>query len=138
MCSTVADLLNEDFDCDDSELKNLDWEEWDEPLPDEMSYDDLVSVISESFYSEEVDISELCELDWEGRKTVVAAEHQVISTTPSNSRSQGLRSNLTDYKSASPEPAPVEEAAVCSKHSSLLIKIQIFEQIQHISPGPRG
>ena len=74
MCSTVADLLNEDFDCDDSELKNLDWEEWDEPLPDEMSYDDLVSVISESFYSEEVDISELCELDWEGRKTVVAAE----------------------------------------------------------------
>ena len=112
LCSTVADLLNEDFDCDDSELKNLDWEEWDEPLPDEMSYDDLVSVISESFYSEEVDISELCELDWEGRKTVVAAEHQVISTTPSNSRSQGLRSNLTDYKSASPEPAPVEEAAI--------------------------
>ena len=39
------------------------WEEWDQP-------------------SEEVDISELCELDWEGRKTVVAAEHQVISTTP--------------------------------------------------------
>ena len=112
LCSTVADLLNEDFDCDDSELKNLDWEEWDEPLPDEMSYDDLVSVISESFYSEEVDISELCELDWEGRKTVVAAEHQVISTTPSNSRSQGLRSNLTDYKSPSPEPATAEEAAV--------------------------
>ena len=109
LCSTVADLLNEDFDCDDSELKNLDWEEWDEPLPDEMSYDDLVSVISESFYSEEVDISELCELDWEGRKTVVAAEHQVISTTPSNSR--GLQSNLTDYKSPSPQPTPVEEAA---------------------------
>ena len=28
----MADLLNEDFDCDDSELKNLDWEEWDEPF----------------------------------------------------------------------------------------------------------
>ena len=112
LCSTVADLLNEDFDCDDTELKNLDWEEWDEPLPDEMSYDDLVSVISESFYSEEVDLSELCELDWEGRKTVVAAEHQVISTTPSNSRGQELRSNLTDYKSASPEPAASVEAAI--------------------------
>ena len=79
VCSTVADLLNEDFDCDDSELKNLDWEEWDEPLPDEISYDDLVSVISESFYSEDMDLSELCELDWEGRKTVVANENQVIS-----------------------------------------------------------
>ena len=79
VCSTVADLLNEDFDCDDSELKNLDWEEWDEPLPDELSYDDLVSVISESFYSEDMDLSELCEIDWEGRKTVVATDRQVIS-----------------------------------------------------------
>ena len=88
VCSTVADLLNEDFDCDDSELKNLDWEEWDEPLPDEISYDDLVSVISESFYSEDMDLSELCELDWEGRKTVVANENQVISPEdrPSDSK----------------------------------------------------
>jgi len=79
VCSTVADLLNEDFDCDDSELKNLDWEEWDEPLPDDISYDDLVSVISESFYSDDLDLGDLCELDWEGRKTVVANDSQVIS-----------------------------------------------------------
>jgi hypothetical protein len=79
ICSTVADLLNEDFDCDDSELKNLDWEEWDEPLPDDISYDDLVSVISESFYSDDLDLGDLCELDWEGRKTVVANDRQVIT-----------------------------------------------------------
>ena len=89
VCSTVADLLNEDFDCDDSELKNLDWEEWDEPLPDEMSYDDLVSVISESFYSEDLDLSELCELDWEGRKTVVANETQVLSPDDRRSDNPG-------------------------------------------------
>jgi len=79
VCSTVADLLNEDFDCDDSELKNLDWEEWDEPLPDDISYDDLVSVISESFYSDDLDLADLCELDWEGRKTVVANDRQVLT-----------------------------------------------------------
>ena len=75
LCSTVADLLNEDFDCDDSELKNLDWEqEWDESLPEEISYDDLVSVLSESIYSEELDYGELNDLDLEGRNTVVATE----------------------------------------------------------------
>ena len=104
LCSTVADLLNEDFDCDDSELKNLDWEEWDEPLPDEMSYDDLVSVISESFYSEDLDISELCEMDWEGRKTVVANENQVISPDDRNKDKpcEGSRSNTVDYLTGSP------------------------------------
>ena len=103
LCSTVADLLNEDFDCDDSELKNLDWEEWDEPLPDEISYDDLVSVISESFYSEDLDISDLCEIDWEGRKTVVAAENQVISPDDRVSDSQERsKSNNVDYLTGSP------------------------------------
>merc|ERR1711962_8751 len=53
--------------------------EWDEPLPDDISYDDLVSVISESFYSDDLDLGDLCELDWEGRKTVVANDSQVIS-----------------------------------------------------------
>lgn len=77
VCSTVADLLNEDFDCDDSELKNLDWEEWDEHIPEDLSYDDLVSVISESFYSDDHDLSELCDLDLEGRKTVVANEKEM-------------------------------------------------------------
>ena len=86
VCSTVADLLNEDFDCDDSELKNLDWEEWDEPLPDDISYDDLVSVISESFYSDELDIGDLCELDWEGRKTVVANDRQVLTPDEAGGR----------------------------------------------------
>lgn len=91
VCSTVADLLNEDFDCDDSELKNLDWEEWDEPLPDDISYDDLVSVISESFYtdSEGLDLGELCELDWEGRKTVVANDRQVLSPDEANCAKDG-------------------------------------------------
>lgn len=84
VCSTVADLLNEDFDCDDSELKNLDWEEWDEPLPDEISYDDLVSVISESFYSDDLDLADLCELDWEGRKTVVANDRQILTPDEPN------------------------------------------------------
>ena len=28
--STIADLLNDNFDSEDSELKNLDWEEWEE------------------------------------------------------------------------------------------------------------
>ena len=84
VCSTVADLLNEDFDCDDSELKNLDWEEWDEPLPDDISYDDLVSVISESFYSDDLDLADLCELDWEGRKTVVANDRQVLTPDEPN------------------------------------------------------
>lgn len=28
--STIADLLNENFDSEDSELKNLDWDEWEE------------------------------------------------------------------------------------------------------------
>jgi len=86
VCSTVADLLNEDFDCDDSELKNLDWEEWDEPLPDDISYDDLVSVISESFYtgSDDPDLGDLCELDWEGRKTVVANDRQVFTPDGDN------------------------------------------------------
>jgi len=106
LCSTVADLLNEDFDCDDSELKNLDWEEWDEPLPEELSYDDLVSVISESFYSEELDLSELCDLDLEGRNTVVATEKEMedregpdsledggdLSTTPSTQEPEPTRS----------------------------------------------
>ena len=89
LCSTVADLLNEDFDCDDSELKNLDWEEWDEPLPEDFSYDDLVSVISESFYSDELqDLAELCDLDMEGRKTVVASEaERIISSGQGGSRS---------------------------------------------------
>jgi len=81
LCSTVADLLNEDFDCDDSELKNLDWEEWDEPLPEDLSYDDLVSVISESFYGDEIDLSDLCELDLEGRKTVVASDTDIEQPT---------------------------------------------------------
>lgn len=78
LCSTVADLLNEDFDCDDSELKNLDWEEWEEPLAEELSYDDLVSVISESFYGEDLDLSELCDLDLEGRNTVVATDKELV------------------------------------------------------------
>lgn len=86
VCSTVADLLNEDFDCDDSELKNLDWEEWDEPLPDDISYDDLVSVISESFYSDDLDMGDLCELDWEGRKTVVANDRQVLTPDEAGGR----------------------------------------------------
>ena len=116
MCSTVADLLNEDFDCDDSELKNLDWEEWDEPLPDEISYDDLVSVISESFYSEDLDISDLCEIDWEGRKTVVANENQVLTPadrdTDKDLRGRGVsKANVGDYtvtsgRSVSPPPPP--------------------------------
>jgi len=91
LCSTVADLLNEDFDCDDSELKNLDWEEWDEPLAEEMSYDDLVSVISETFYSEELDLGDLCDLDIDdGRKTVVANEKDnVARTAPPSSASSG-------------------------------------------------
>ena len=105
LCSTVADLLNEDFDCDDSELKNLDWEEWDEPLPDEISYDDLVSVISESFYSEDLDLSELCDVDWEGRKTVVANDNQLMSPAPieeDQDRCRTLTSHYSDYKSTTP------------------------------------
>jgi hypothetical protein len=100
LCSTVADLLNEDFDCDDSELKNLDWEEWDEPLPEDLSYDDLVSVISESLYSDELDLAELCDLDMEGRKTVVASEVEEI-----NNEDRGMRScsNPTRLHSLSPE-----------------------------------
>ena len=114
VCSTVADLLNEDFDCDDSELKNLDWEEWDEPLPDEMSYDDLVSVISESFYSEDLDLSELCELDWEGRKTVVANESQVLS--PDDRRSQ--RSDNIEGRTAELGSTPGRETEAGSAASS--------------------
>jgi len=91
LCSTVADLLNEDFDCDDSELKNLDWEEWDEPLPEDLSYDDLVSVISESFYSEELDLAVLCDLDMEGRKTVVASEAEGMNNDVSRSCSNPSR-----------------------------------------------
>lgn len=30
--STIADLLNETFDSEDSELRNLDWEEWEEDI----------------------------------------------------------------------------------------------------------
>jgi len=83
MCSTVADLLAEDFDCDDTELKNLDWEDWEGEgqhglLPEDMTYDDLVSVISESFYSDDPDLADLCDLDLEGRKTVVANEKDLV------------------------------------------------------------
>ena len=105
VCSTVADLLNEDFDCDDSELKNLDWEEWDEPLPDDISYDDLVSVISESFYSDDLDIGDLCELDWEGRKTVVANDRQVLTPV------DGHEKDETTGESVGSEDAHVETAS---------------------------
>jgi hypothetical protein len=98
LCSTVADLLNEDFDCDDSELKNLDWEEWDEPLPGDFTYDDLVSVISESFYSDELDLAELCDLDMEGRKTVVASEAEVLQSS-----SQGGSRSCSGQDSFSPD-----------------------------------
>jgi len=96
LCSTVADLLNEDFDCDDSELKNLDWDEWDESLPKDICYDDLVSVISESFYSDDLDLGDLCDLDLEGRKTVVANDTQVLS-------SEELIKNEFDILSSSDE-----------------------------------
>ena len=132
VCSTVADLLAEDFDCDDSELKNLDWEEWDEPLPDEISYDDLVSVISESFYSEDMDISELCEIDWEGRKTVVANENQVLPMSPEEtdtSGSQGQKSNLENYKSISPQHEATDiPSSSRSKYSDRSFRSSTFLQ----------
>ena len=117
VCSTVADLLNEDFDCDDSELKNLDWEEWDEQLPDDISYDDLVSVISESFYtsSEDHDLADLCELDWEGRKTVVANDRQVL-TPDEATREKGGESDLSSVLLSAGSQQGVD--AVSSKDSS--------------------
>jgi hypothetical protein len=111
VCSTVADLLNEDFDCDDSELKNLDWEEWDEPLPEDISYDDLVSVISESFYSDDLDLADLCELDWEGRKTVVANDRQVLTPDEPNKIAE-IESKDKSYVKASQdlgEPSKTSE-----------------------------
>jgi len=122
VCSTVADLLNEDFDCDDSELKNLDWEEWDEPLPDDISYDDLVSVISESFYSDDLDLADLCELDWEGRKTVVANDRQVLTPDEPNKTAEIESIDKSYDKEASQglgEPSKNSEKSRSSKDSSI-------------------
>ena len=105
MCSTVADLLAEDFDCDDSELKNLDWDEWDEPLPEDLTYDDLVSVISESFYSDDLDLSELCDLDPEGRKTVVACSDKDLSGTENIHAAEIPEEEKCIFQESSPEPA---------------------------------
>jgi len=122
VCSTVADLLNEDFDCDDSELKNLDWEEWDEPLPDDISYDDLVSVISESFYSDDLDLADLCELDWEGRKTVVANDRQVLTPDEPNKSAEIESIDKSFDKEASQylgEPSKNSEKNKFSKESTI-------------------
>jgi len=118
VCSTVADLLNEDFDCDDSELKNLDWEEWDEPLPDDISYDDLVSVISESFYSDDLDLADLCELDWEGRKTVVANDRQVLTPDEQSKIVNDVSSNKSPNKEFIGEPSKNPERNRSSKEST--------------------
>ena len=117
VCSTVADLLNEDFDCDDSELKNLDWEEWDEPLPEDMTYDDLVSVISESFYSDDLDLSELCDLDLEGRKTVVANDKDLSSSSGENIHSADSLEKCISRGEASPDPADPEQERIGSSKS---------------------
>eukprot|EP00092_Neocalanus_flemingeri_P000595 GFUD01000632.1.p1 GENE.GFUD01000632.1~~GFUD01000632.1.p1 ORF type:complete len:1047 (+),score=168.00 GFUD01000632.1:1591-4731(+) len=122
VCSTVADLLNEDFDCDDSELKNLDWEEWDEPLPDDISYDDLVSVISESFYSDDLDLADLCELDWEGRQTVVANDRQVLTPDDRNKTVQIESPDKSAEKEAIHvlgEPSKYSEKSRSSKDSTV-------------------
>lgn len=121
VCSTVADLLNEDFDCDDSELKNLDWEEWDEPLPDDISYDDLVSVISESFYSDDLDLADLCELDWEGRQTVVANDRQVLTPDEPNKTSEieSLDKSYDQEANVLGEPSKYSEKNKSSKESTI-------------------
>lgn len=39
--STIADLLNETFDSEDSELKKLDWDEWEEDIHYDITEDDF-------------------------------------------------------------------------------------------------
>ncbi len=41
MGSTIADLLNETFDSEDSELRNLDWEEWEEDIHYDITEEDF-------------------------------------------------------------------------------------------------
>ena len=39
--STIAELLNETFDSEDSELKNLDWEEWEDDIHYDITEEDF-------------------------------------------------------------------------------------------------
>jgi hypothetical protein len=119
LCSTVADLLNEDFDCDDSELKNLDWEEWDESIPEEISYDDLVYVLSESIYSEELDLGEFCDLDMEGRNTVVATEGDKVFNGDEDDMDQDLATPEVPQPESYEDKTPVSGLYIGELNSRL-------------------
>jgi len=52
--STIAELLNETFDSEDSELKKLDWDEWEEDIHYDITEDDFPGRLSSKFNIDEI------------------------------------------------------------------------------------